>query len=141
MIFGEKEISDNIEGSRDSYRLQSLSRLNQEKFEKKRKKYEEERKKAKEKVRLPENHKLLHNKNYLSTLPILIKKIETYIPIYMEKLGIPSQDSAFQKMFFQKYMIYLFVRVLIEEKLVFDMKSTKAKKCLDGTIEELFRYF
>lgn len=141
LIFGEKEISDNIEGSRDSYRLQSLSRWSQEKFEKKRKKYEEERKKAKEKVRLPKNHKLLHNKNYLSTLPILIKKIETYIPIYMEKLGISLQDSAFQKMFFQKYMIYLFIRVFIEEKLVFDMKSTKAKKCLDGTLEELFRYF
>lgn len=141
MIFGEQDIVSTVDGWRDNYWMESTYKWNEEREQKKIKKREEQMKKAKEKVWLSADHKLISNDNYLSIVPKLIRNIEKNIFLYMQKLSIDKQDTILQKKFVQKKFLYLFMRALIEEKLVFDMKSTKAKKCLDGTIETMFSYF
>jgi len=141
VIFWEWEIIGATEASRDNYWLESAYRCEDDRFKKKLAKRKEEIKKTKEKVRLPLDHKLIDNNNYLSMTLAIIKKMESYIPQYMSILGIDTQDNVVCKRFVQKYILYVFIKALIEEKLVFDIKSTKSKKCLDGSIEEIVWYF
>ncbi len=138
LILGEKEISGNVDGSRDSYWIESLYTSRQAKTKKSEEK--EKEKKAK-KVRLPADHRLITNENYPVMTQELVVEMEHTISEYGQKLNIPLQTKTQYKEFVQVYFLYIFMRSLITKKMVFDMKSTRGAICLDQTIENIIDHF
>lgn len=98
-------------------------------------------KKAKEKVRLPQGHRLIINENYPEMTKILIQNIESNIPIYAQKIGLDISDPILYQNFITYYLLYFLMNALLKEQLVFDTKSTKTKLCLSGTIDDILAYF
>lgn len=140
-IFWERELSSVNEWFREHYRLESIYRSSEERFQIKLQKRAEEMKKAKEKVRLPEGHTLITNENYPEMTKILIQNIENTIPIYAQKIGLDISDSTVYQNFITYYLLYFLMNALLKEQLIFDIKSTKAKLCLSGTIDDILAYF
>lgn len=67
--------------------------------------------------------------------------MERAIPYYKAKLGLDANDKAASQKLIEKYFAYFFIRVLIEEKFIFNIKSTRGGKCLDATVDVILIYF
>lgn len=135
LILGEKEISGNVDGSTDTYWMESVYK---DKKEREIKKWEE---KKQEKVRLAAGHRLITDQNYPTMTQELIPTMENIITEYGQKFGIDLQNPVKHKEFVQTYFLYILINSLITKKMVFDTKSTKSKICLDETISMILDHF
>jgi len=141
VVFGEKEIPWTMDGDRQNYRFDMISRHRQQDYEKRIQKYIEKMKKEKDKVWLPQDHHLITLKNYKMYGKRIAKTMEGHIKHHTETLSFSGKDKNISKHIIEKYFLYFFIQALIDTKLIFDIKSTRGGKCLDVTLHEILAYF
>lgn len=141
IIFWERDISWSADCSRENYWHEYISRTKEERYQKKIEKHVKEQKKQKEKVWLPKNHRLVTDENYKSFVQDIGSTMEKLSSKYTKLLSKENTDPEIVKQIIERYFLYLLVWSLIEQQIVFDIKSSKWGKWLELVIQELVQYF
>lgn len=141
IIFGERDISGAVDGSRTNYTMSIPGIGKEERFQQKRIHHIQKIKAEREKVWLPKWHVLMTQDNVETRWLALAKCMEKLSMQYGKWLGLDIQDSDQHRTLIEKYFLYIFIRALIDMRLIFDIKSTKEKGCLDLCIDYVAAYF
>lgn len=141
IIFGERDISGVVDGSRTNYTMSTFGTGTEERFQQKRIQHIQKIKAERERVWLPKWHVLITLDNVETRWLALAKYMEKLSIQYGRWLGLDIQDSDQHRALVEKYFLYIFIRALIDMRLIFDIKSTKESGCLDLCIDHIAAYF
>lgn len=71
----------------------------------------------------------------------IASKMKDLIQQYEDIFSLDTKKKDISKQITERYFLYLFVKALIEMKLIFDMKSTRKSECLDESIQFIIGHF
>jgi hypothetical protein len=108
MIFGERDISGSMDGSRNNYRSEYVAKLPE--F------YQKKIKPKEKKIRIPKDHIRITDENYEAISEIITQNMKRIIQEYSQKFDFDISNPLLYKQFIEKYFLYVFIRALIDTK-------------------------
>jgi hypothetical protein len=122
-MFGEREYDTSGEIGREFYRNDAIA-----KNRKAMKEHISEKKlnKKTEKVRLPQNHHLLHEDSYPKLKQTMWTQLDIIVNTYKQKFLKDIKDINQAKELIDHYFLFIFLQMLVQSKVVFDSKKPKS---------------
>lgn len=140
LIFGERNLSWPMDGSRDTYRASVRNSTRQQNYEKRIQKNIEKRKKEKEKVWLPQDHQLLNEESYSKLKKTMWTYIDKVVITYQQKFLRDDAKIDQVRELLDHYFLFIIMEMLIQSKIVFDTKKPKSYPFFQQVLNDCLVY-
>lgn len=135
-----RQTSGTTDGSREHYRSSMISRFQEEKYKKQIQKNNEKRKQEKEKVRLPQDHRLLTPDTYPKFKETMWTYLDNVVSTY-EQIFLKDSKSITQvQSLLDHHFLSIFLQTLIQSQMVFDIKKPKSTVFFQQVIDDCLLY-
>lgn len=122
------------------YWYDAIAKNRQINQEKKQEKKFKEAKERKEKVRLPQDHHLLHEQSYPQLKLTMWTHVDNIVSTYQKNFLSNTNDTNQTKELIDHYFLFIFLQMLIQSKVVFDTKKPKSSPFFQQVIDDCIVY-
>ena len=103
-------------------------------------KYLEKRKQEREKVRLPQDHRILNEDAYPRLKKTMWTHLDKIVSTYQQKFLKDTKNANQVKELVDHYFLFMFLQMLIQSKVVFDTKKPKSYPFFQQVLDDCLSY-